>query len=130
MILEREWVAGNGERVILTFNNRAKLTLEEMTGVSAFAFAFAPKAGFSYIATLAYCCARSWMVATGREGLTFDNWIDEPWLPHYMTAEWNTLVRNIQEQIEATFPDAEEQRTGLRLLLSAILAESPQAFSR
>lgn len=121
-VVQMEFEMRNKRKVILEFNNRASMTIEGLTGISAFAFAFAPRPGFSYQAVLAFACSASWRKAHGLAELTFDEWVDH-WMWHYFSADYKHLVETLGKLI-ASFPDAAAHKMALEAATAASQSEN------
>jgi len=106
------------EEYLCAFNQRAMRTIVEVTGKEPFEFlAVRPGEkvfGLDRVQVLSYACTETFRRGNGYR-ITFDEWIDGPYLGDYGSAYWLALSDLLQELVSATFPWV----AGLELLWQA-----------
>lgn len=95
------------EEYLCTFNQRAMRTIVEVAGKEPFEFlAVRPGEkvfGLDRIQVLSYACTETFRRGNGYR-ISFDEWVDGPYLGDYGSEYWLALSDLLQELVAATFP--------------------------
>lgn len=114
------------EDYLCSFNQRAMRTVWQVTGKDPVRYLLDTDSLLDRIQVLAYACTETFRRGNGYV-VTFDEFIDGPYLGVYGSSYWSDLVTFIQELVTQTFPWVDALKN---LVLSASTNEaSPSSQS-
>lgn len=100
------------------FNHYALRQLELVTARPAWAILVDPAERVGRLQDLAWCASASYRKALRIEA-TFDQWLEEGYLPDYMSEEWFEFQDRVTDLLNRSFPKAARDRLGLQTLTAA-----------
>lgn len=91
------------EQYLCSFNQRAMRTVKQVTGNEPLIYLMDEVGGLERTQILAYACTESFRRGNSYQ-LTFDEWIDGPYLDVYGSPYWAELAQFVEELVVKTFP--------------------------
>jgi hypothetical protein len=114
------------EEVLCSFNQRAMITVNTLTGIEPIVFLLDPEPTLRKIAILTYACTESFRRGNGIT-LSFDEFIEGPYLGQYLSQYWIDLCNFIEKLIQETFPDVVSIRKRAHEATKTKAGESPES---
>ncbi len=89
---------------VFTCNHRALRVIKAESGLEPFVYLVDEQPGLFRIQLLSYAMTESYRRAN-KMAISFDEFVDGPYLPRYMSTDWRNLAKFLDGLIVQTFPE-------------------------